>query len=437
MRCVIDLQGAQGASRFRGIGRYCLELARAMARLPDGHELWICLSGAFTDQVERIRAAFDGLIPPDHIVVYGVPSPCTEMDPGNEWRARAAEKVREGFLEGLKPDLVFLPSLFEGWCDDSVTSIGSFARNLPTAAVLYDLIPLLRPGEDLPDPRHRAWYERKLRGLRTAELLTAISESSRAEAIEHAGIPESRVVNIGCGVDPQFRPLSLDPQRRSTLRHQYGIVGDFVMYSGAVDSRKNLGGLIDAFALLPSFLRRSHQLVIVGAHSTGAREQLLDRAQVAGLAQKSVVLTGYVSDDDLIALYNECALFVLPSFHEGFGLPAAEAMACGAPTIGSNVTSIPEVIERQDALFDPNQPRAIAGKMEEVLTNDVLRRDLREHGLSRSKQFTWEHSARKAWLAFEELHDRRTQDKSHRLIHYPSMEGPRKRLAYFSPLAPI
>src|SRR3974390_2808288 len=104
MRCIVDLQGAQGASRFRGIGRYCLDLTLALAKQPEGHEVWIALSGAFVDQVERIRADFDALIPQERIVVYGVPGPCAEMEPGNEWRARAAEKIRESFLEGLNPD---------------------------------------------------------------------------------------------------------------------------------------------------------------------------------------------------------------------------------------------------------------------------------------------------------------------------------------------
>src|SRR5215469_6786122 len=98
MRCVIDLQGAQGESRFRGIGRYCLSLVMAMARLSGEHEVWLTLSAAFPDQIERLRATFDGVVPQKRIVLFDVPTPCAEMDPANEWRARVAEKVREKFL---------------------------------------------------------------------------------------------------------------------------------------------------------------------------------------------------------------------------------------------------------------------------------------------------------------------------------------------------
>jgi glycosyltransferase involved in cell wall biosynthesis len=408
----------------------------ALAEQPHGNEVWLALSGAFPSQVEKLRVAFSGIIPQDRIVVYGVPTPCAEMNPANDWRARAAEQVRESFIQQLNPDLVFLPSLFEGWCDDSVTSVGLFAKDATTAVVLYDLIPFLRPDECLPDPRQKEWYQRKLTSMRSASILAAISESSRREAIDHADFDDDRVVNIGCGVDARFRPLNMGPAQRGALRSKYGINGEYVMYSGAIDSRKNLDGLIEAFALLPAGLRNTYQLVLVGSHNANERELVLNRVQTVGLPRKSVVFTGYVSDDDLIALYNQCALFVLPSFHEGFGLPAAEAMACGAPAIGSDATSIPEVIGCAEALFDPRRPRAIAAKMEEVLSNSSLRERLREHGLSRSKQFRWENSARLAWEAFEELHKRRSHPNSAAFAERARADS-RKRLAYFSPIAPV
>src|SRR3974377_346611 len=102
MRCLIDLQGAQNESRFRGIGRYCSGLVQAMAQSPQGHELWLALSSRFAEQLERIRAAYAGLLPPERIVLFDVPTPCAEIDPRNDWRARAAERVRESFLESLR-----------------------------------------------------------------------------------------------------------------------------------------------------------------------------------------------------------------------------------------------------------------------------------------------------------------------------------------------
>ena len=120
-----------------------------------------------------------------------------------------------------------------------------------------------------------------------------------------------------------------------------------------------------------------------------------------------MVCLGYVPDEDLRLLYASCSAFVFPSFHEGFGLPVLEAMACGAPVIGSNCTSIPEIINRKDALFDPRQPQDIANRLAEVLLNADLRQSLKTWGLERARMFTWEASARKALQAFEELHAKR------------------------------
>ena len=132
-----------------------------------------------------------------------------------------------------------------------------------------------------------------------------------------------------------------------------GLQRPFLLYTGLADPRKNLERLIAAFALLPEELRTTYQLAIVGKVHEEDRERLLSLGQKHGLDNADVVCVGYVPDDDMRLLYNACALFVLPSLHEGFGLPLLEAMACGAPVIGSNCTSIPEIINREDALFDP------------------------------------------------------------------------------------
>ena len=118
-----------------------------------------------------------------------------------------------------------------------------------------------------------------------------------------------------------------------------------------------------------------------------------------------MVVVDYVTDDDLVALYNLCKLFVLPSLHEGFGLPALEAMACGAAVIGSNTTSIAEVIGRNDAMFDPSSAHAIARIMQRALTDQAFHKSLRRHGLQRAKEFSWDITARRALKAFETLRD--------------------------------
>ena len=113
MRIIIDLQGAQTESRFRGIGRYTLALAKAIVRNRGNHEVLIAISGLFPETIEHIRAAFDGLLPQENIRVWYAPGPVRERQPENNWRRKAAERIREAFLASLEPDVIFITSLFE------------------------------------------------------------------------------------------------------------------------------------------------------------------------------------------------------------------------------------------------------------------------------------------------------------------------------------
>src|SRR5262245_14813847 len=121
MRIVIDMQGAQTESRFRGIGRYTMSFSQAVARNRGRHEIILALNGLFPGAVEPIRAAFDGLLPQENIRVWHAPGPVRESQPGNESRREAAEQIREAFLASLAPDVIHISSLFEGYCDDAVT----------------------------------------------------------------------------------------------------------------------------------------------------------------------------------------------------------------------------------------------------------------------------------------------------------------------------
>lgn len=407
MRIVIDLQGAQGDSRSRGIGRYSLSLAQAMVRNRGRHEVIIALNGLFPDSIEPIRAAFDGLLSQDNIRVWHATGPVHPLDPVNKWRRNSAELVREAFLASLQPDIVHITSLFEGFGDNAVHSIGLTPTLLPTAVTLYDLIPLMQSETYLkPNPTYEEFYREKLSYLKRADLYLAISESSRQEAIEHLDATPEQAVDIAAAAEAHFRPVRISELDEHALRKHFGLTRPFLMYSGATDERKNHLRLIKAFSLLPCELRKNYQLAIVGHLPNEHREKFEAYTKLCELESTDVIITGRVSDDEMVSLYNLCALFVFPSWHEGFGLPALEAMSCGAPVIGANTTSLPEVIGREDALFDPFDENAISQKIVEVLNNEHLRNDLAQHGLEQAKRFSWDDSAKSAIAAFERLHSR-------------------------------
>ena len=407
MRIALDLQGCQSASRLRGIGRYSMALAKAIVRNAGDHEIWIVLNELFPDTIEEIRHAFSDLIPQDRIAVFSVPM-LTPYQGEDDWRTKAALLIREYAIAELQPDIVHVSSLFEGYVDHSLTSVKALDGDIPTAVTLYDLIPYLNPDRYLTDAGFKRHYYSKIEALKRADVLLAISQYCGEEASRELGIPRERIANISSAVSDSFRVIEMSDQQRRELFDRYGLTKPFVMTTGIVEPRKNLEGLIVAYSKLPSEIRRQYQLFMVcqATESNSAKLRALARAN--GLAVDELVLASFVSDRDLVALYNACHLFVFPSLHEGFGLPALEAMACGAAVIGSNATSLPEVIGREDALFNPRDVSQMAATIQHALGDEIFLRSLHAHAALQVPRFSWDETGRRALRAFEEAYSRRS-----------------------------
>lgn len=429
MRIVIDMQGAQTESRFRGIGRYTLSFAQAIARNHGEHEIFLVLNGLFHETIEPIRIAFNGLLPQANILTWYAPGPVSASNPKNDGRRQAAELIREAFIASLRPDIVHLSSLFEGYIDDAVTSIGQFSSTTPTSVSFYDLIPLLNPDHYLkPRPQYASYYERKISHLKQAEALLAISGFAREEALSHLETPAERVTNVSTAIESDFHPVPIDEEDADQLKQRLGLSRPFLLYTGGSDERKNLPRLIQAYAALPVEQRATHQLLLAGKMSEGCVANLQREATQAGLLPDELRFSGYVTDVELIQLYSLCKLFVFPSWHEGFGLPALEAMACGAPVIGAGTTSLPEVIGLPSALFDPTDTNAITATMTRALGDESFTAELRRHGLQQAKRFSWDETAQRALQAWNALLNREPVD-------IPSATQ-KPRLAFVSPLPP-
>jgi glycosyltransferase involved in cell wall biosynthesis len=402
MRIVIDLQPCQNGSRHRGIGRHSMSFVQAMVRSGRNHEYIVALNRSFPDTIDEIRRSFEGVLPPSAFVTYSVPPMATAADPLNAWRNRAAELVRAHFFESLSPDLVFVPSLFEGFWDDTVVSVEKDAPYL-TAVTLYDLIPLEDMARYLGGSDDRAAYFRRLNDARHADLLLAISRHVADDAIARIGIPEENVIVAYCGVDELFRAPLDDASVKSALLTNYGIKRPYVMTASPLEPRKNIEGLIAGFASMSKQVRDRHQLVLAGKMDAFAKSYIGDLARAEGLADDAIVLPGFIPDADLPTLYHCSSVFAFPSYSEGFGLPLLEAMACGAPVVGSSRTSIPEVLGRPDLACDPANVVEIGQAIQRILTDAKLQQDLRDFGPRRAALFTWEKSAAIALDAIENL----------------------------------
>lgn len=405
MRIVIDMQGAQNGSRFRGIGRYTIALTEAILRLGAEHNIILVFNGLFPDSISYIKSIFSDKLAPENFRVWTPPPPVSFLEGDDLWRRKTAEYLREAFIKSLNPDALIISSLFEGAGDNVVTSVGHQDAGYIVAPILYDLIPFLNQEAYLADENVRSWYMEKLDYLKKSDILLAISSSSRIEAIENLGLNPLKVFNISAAVEPNFYLTEGKALSESLTLEKYKITTPFLMFSSASDPRKNHLRLIEAYSRLPKELRGKHQLVLAGGMAQSDDYKFRDHVKRFGLSDKEIIFTGYLEDHEMVTLYRACICFVFPSWHEGFGLPILEAMWCDAPVIGSNTSSIPEVIGYPQALFDPFNVDSIREKMEEVLRDEQFRGDLIKHAQQQRIKFSWDKSAKTLLQVLEDQVD--------------------------------
>jgi glycosyltransferase involved in cell wall biosynthesis len=295
----------------------------------------------------------------------------------------------------------------------------------PLVATHYDLIPAVYPRHYHCEPERRELYERALRTVRGADRLVAISRHGGREATAFLGVPSARIRVAYPVADPCFRPLPEDERERilAPLRERLGLPGGFLLSVSHLHHAKNLRGLFDAWRLLPAAARRDLPLVLACELHPADEATVRGWAEERGIAD-GLVLTGFLADEELVALYNAATVYVHPSRSEGFGLPVLEAMRCGAAVAAGNSSSLPEVVGEAGVLFDPEDPADIARAVEALWLDPGHRRELGERAMERAAGFRAEDLGRETLAAYEEA-----AAEAHR---------PRKglRLALWTPVPP-
>ncbi|MCX7284508.1 MAG: glycosyltransferase family 1 protein [Novosphingobium sp.] len=406
MHILIDIQGAQNGSRHRGIGRYTRALVNQLSRLSLGrHRISLLANGAF-DNVDDLKKMFAGYVhEADVHVWYPFGDPSFRWV-GNNLRRKASEYLREAVIHEIQPDILLVSSAVEGCDDATVITINKHFDDVFTSAIFYDAIPAIYEKEYLADARSHEWYYEKIEQLKRANAIFSISESSKTEAIEYFNISESVVTNISTAVSDDFCASARTAKQCANVLNRLSIGSNYLLYSGASDARKNLPRLIEAFSVLSPDLQATYQLVLAGGMPQVHIDQLRTVSRSVGLNDEQVIFTGWVSDDELAAIYASATLFVFPSFHEGFGLPILEAMNYGIPVIAANVSSIPEVVKLEEALFDPMDTHAIADKIESALLDRGLRDRLIANSEDRRQAFSWQRTAQAALDVIEGIRPR-------------------------------
>ena len=408
-RLVVDLHACQTRSARRGIGRYSASFAKALAAR--GGESRFSLNGVRTESFPEL-AAMVGSDRVDRTSLQwhtGI-----GMSPDSPEAVLQARYLAEHYSR-LNADVVHVSSHLE-W-ELSYPSPRQLGASV-ASATLYDLVPLLFSEAYLdPVPDLKQAYLRKMESFREYDLLLAISNSARRDAMEHLGIDAERVVCIGGACGLEFRPLSLSAAQRDQVHRQFDLKLPFVLYTTGDDFRKNNEFAIRGFAALPEPVRSAHILLFVSSSMRPEEAvRLRGLAESLGLADHFRILDS-VPDPELVLLYNACRLFVFPSLYEGFGLPPLEAMSCGAPTIVADTSSLPEIVNRADARFDPRRPESMTRLMYDVLSQGTFRETLCQWSLVRARDFSWENCARSAHDAWREALARKAHTASRSAQH--------------------
>ena len=341
---LVDVQATQSSShRDRGVARYTAELAGALWRRHPSlvHSFLLNPDLAPPGSVEALVAS-GRLVHSDRVDVRAarllhICSPFElEVPISRLWPARAA------------------------------------SRGMRLAVTLYDLIPEIFAERYLEDPGLRRRYRSRLELVRAADVVLAISEATARDAVDLLHLPEERVVVVGAAAADSYGPPASRAESLTAARAAVsGLEERFVLYTGGMDDRKNFHGLFRAWGRLPREVRDGWQLVMVCSMDDPTRNHLVHLARAAGIEAR-LLLPGFVPDAVLRLLYQSADLFVFPSLYEGYGLPVAEALACGARTIGSGTSSVGELLV-PGARFDPERDDGIASAIERALTDDAMR----------------------------------------------------------------
>lgn len=279
--------------------------------------------------------------------------------------------------------------------------VAPLAAPCPFVVTVYDLSFLRYPEAFRPFNR---WYLSRFtaHSVQRARAVLAISESTRQDVINLLGVPPDRVHTIYCGVDDEFRPLPVaDIAAFKLARH---LPDTFVLFLGTLEPRKNIEGLIRAYATWRQREAKAPPLIVAGGKGWYYKH-IFELVESLNLTN-AIRFPGYIPQNELPLWYNAASLFVYPSHFEGFGLPVLEAMACGTPVITSTVSSLPEVAGPDGStgrLIDPADPDALADAMADLINRPEQRAAMSQQALARAATFRWEKTAQETVAVYKQV----------------------------------
>jgi glycosyltransferase involved in cell wall biosynthesis len=367
MRVAIDARHLQTVARVRGIGRYTRNLLAAFARRAPRDVEWTLL------RLRNFPAADPGLLPAHDDI--------------------ATSRLRRPELSMLALDPVLLSLELGGKGIDVYhsTQLSLPARRGFAAVVtIHDLAPLIWPAHYLRLPYSRAGHAWQYALARRADAVIAVSDATKRDVVERLRVPEERIAVVPEAVDSDFDPPPAE-EGRALARQRFAVPDRYVLYVGQFDPRKNVRGLLRAFAAAAD-RHKDLRLVIVGDLGK-LSSHLRDALETERVPRDRVILTGFVDEPTLAALYAGAECLLHAAFLEGFGLTALEALAAGTPVVGYAGGAVAEVVGDAGLLVTSGDGDALASALVRFLDDDALRAGLRGRSRARAGAFSWDRAA--------------------------------------------
>ncbi|MBE3559369.1 MAG: glycosyltransferase family 4 protein [Ktedonobacteraceae bacterium] len=373
--------------RNGGVSRYIRYLLMELAKHPANHTYTVFVNGQAV--IERLA---------QHPQITYISAPWPESQPARRvaWEQFVLPSlVRQRSIDVLHSPVNVLPERLPGTCATVVT--------------LHDLAFLRFPHVLTHVKRlyHRTFT---IRSLRRATMLITVSESTKQDAHTLAGVPLEHMQTVYPCIDERFTNVSLSEEELEGFRQRQGVTEGYILYLGTLEPRKNIPTLLDAYTRMRQRYGRREKLVLAGGKGW-LYESIFARVQQLGLTDE-VLFPGFVADAEQPLWYRAASAFAYPSLYEGFGLPVAEALACGVPVVTSNISSLPEAGAQLALCVDPHNEEALAAAIHRAITDTDLRERCRTMAPAVAQRFSARTMAERTIAVYEQAADQHALKKS-------------------------
>lgn len=385
-RIAVDVRSLETSTKNRGIGYFTANLFSEILKKKRDYQFVF-----YTTLTGKLSSKFNSV---NKNIFYRLP---TLLRPRR--RVRRFDPIFvpiwDFVVKRSKPDLIHITSLFEVY-------YLKIPDNVPSVVTIYDLIPIIFNKQYFQNKKAEDWYRMRLEQIKKASRIITISEAAKKDIIKVLHIPEEKVVAIYGGLNPRFKVLKNNFYKQ-VLAEKYGINKPYIMSVGAFIFHKNMTRIFKSFKNYIKSGKNDHLMLVVVCklipqEEKGWREEI----KALGLENK-VVLTNFVDDEDMPAMYSGAEMLLFPSLYEGFGLPILESMACGTPVVTSNTSSMPEAGGEAAFYVDPYNVEDITKGIDVVLNDTTLRKKMIAKGFEQVKKFNWEKTANETLRVYEDV----------------------------------